>query len=148
MSLLLSYTEKHRQRWEGEEKHFSLVFCVHFLICGKKGLFLVSSVEHLHILMCLYHITLCLVILIAMYCILSLISGYYNRPWLWEQIKQNTQWIIQFGSTDDPFIPFSEQQQVAEGTAAEFYQFSDKGHFMSMAFPELINKLLSKLQQG
>ena len=84
----------------------------------------------------------------AMYCILSSISGYYNRPWLWEQIKQNTQWIIQFGSTDDPFIPFSEQQQVAEGTAAEFHQFSDKGHFMSMAFPELINKLLSKLQQG
>lgn len=148
MSLLLSYTEKHRQRWKGKKNIFHLCFALISFICGKKGLFLVSSVEHLHILMCLYHITSCLVILIAMYCILSLISGYYNRPWLWEQIKQNTQWIIQFGSTDDPFIPFSEQQQVAEGTAAEFHQFSDKGHFMSMAFPELINKLLSKLQQG
>ena len=85
---------------------------------------------------------------IDMHYILSLISGYYNRPWQWEQIKQNTQWIIQFGSTDDPFIPFSEQQQVAEGTAAEFHRFSDKGHFMSMAFPELVNKLMSKLQQS
>ncbi|KAJ7373120.1 Putative hydrolase rbbp9 [Desmophyllum pertusum] len=75
-------------------------------------------------------------------------SGYYNRPWEWEQIRQNTQWIIQFGSTDDPFVPFSEQKQVAEGTAAEFHQFSDKGHFMSMAFPELVNKLMNKLQQS
>jgi len=74
-------------------------------------------------------------------------SGYYNRPWEWQQIKQNTQWIVQFGSTDDPFIPFSEQKQVAEGTAAEFHQFSDKGHFMSMAFPELMNTLINKLQQ-
>lgn len=31
MSLLLSYTERYRQRWEGEEKHFSLMFCAHFL---------------------------------------------------------------------------------------------------------------------
>lgn len=66
--------------------------------------------------------------------------------WQWEQVKRNTQWIMQFGSTDDPFIPFSEQQQVAEGTAAEFHQFAEKGHFMSMAFPELVNKLMSKLQ--
>ena len=73
-------------------------------------------------------------------------TGYYNRPWKWEQIKHNTQWIIQFGSTDDPFIPFSEQKQVAEGTDAEFQQYSDKGHFMSMAFPELLKKLMEKLQ--
>jgi hypothetical protein len=26
-------------------------------------------------------------------------SGYYNRPWQWEKIKANTNWIIQFGST-------------------------------------------------
>ena len=77
-----------------------------------------------------------------------IISGYFNRPWEWEQIKQNTQWIVQFGSTDDPFVPFSEQEEVAEGTAAEFHQFSDKGHFMSRAFPELINILMSKLQQS
>lgn len=92
-----------------------------------------------------HHILLCQ---ITVHFILSLISGYYNRPWQWEQIRQNTKWIIQFGSMDDPFIPFIEQQQVAEGTAAEFHQFSDKGHFMSMAFPELNNKLMSKLQQS
>lgn len=74
-------------------------------------------------------------------------SGYYNRPWEWEQIKQNTQWIVQFGSTDDPFIPFSEQEQVAEGTASEFHKFSDKGHFQSLAFSDLMNILISKLKQ-
>lgn len=72
-------------------------------------------------------------------------SGYYNRPWEWKQIRHNTQWIVQFGSTDDPFVPFSEQQQVAEGTGAEFQQYCDKGHFMSMAFPELLEKLMEKL---
>lgn len=75
-------------------------------------------------------------------------SGYYNRPWQWEQLKQNTEWIIQVGSTDDPFIPFHEQQQVAEGTAAEFHQFSDKGHFQSTAFPELMNILMRKLMKS
>ena len=75
-------------------------------------------------------------------------TGYYNRPWEWEQIKHNTQWIIQFGSTDDPFIPFSEQKQVAEGTGAEFQQYSDKGHFMSMAFPELLKKLMENYREA
>ena len=74
-------------------------------------------------------------------------TGYYNRPWEWEQIKQNTQWIVQFGSTDDPFIPFSEQEQVAEGTASEFHKFSDKGHFQSFAFSDLMNILIGKLKQ-
>ena len=62
-------------------------------------------------------------------------------------MKQNTQWIVQFGSTDDPFIPFSEQEQVAEGTASEFHKFSDKGHFQSLAFSDLMNILISKLKQ-
>lgn len=36
------------------------------------------------------------------------ISGYYSRPWLWNQIVSNCGWILQFGSTNDPFIPISE----------------------------------------
>eukprot|EP00124_Ichthyophonus_hoferi_P000849 Ihof_evm2s36 gene=Ihof_evmTU2s36 len=58
-------------------------------------------------------------------------SGYYNRPWQWNAIKANTQFIIQFGSTDDPFIPFDEQQQVANGLGLghDFHQYNDKGHF-------------------
>lgn len=61
-------------------------------------------------------------------------------------MKANTQWIVQFGSTDDPFIPFDEQQQVANGTNAEFHQYTNKGHFnKTSSFPELLKLLMQKL---
>ena len=66
-------------------------------------------------------------------------SGYYNRPWQWQLIKDNSGFIVQFGSTDDPFIPWKEQEQVHEGTNSQLHKFTDRGHFMNSAFPELIN---------
>lgn len=38
-------------------------------------------------------------------------SGYYSRPWKWEQIRKNcrTQ-IVQWASKDDPLIPFEAEQ--------------------------------------
>ena len=32
-------------------------------------------------------------------------SGYFDTPWNWSIIKNNQNWIIQFASTNDPFIP-------------------------------------------
>ncbi|XP_052092116.1 serine hydrolase RBBP9-like [Mytilus californianus] len=72
-------------------------------------------------------------------------SGYYNRPWEWQKIKSNTTFIVQFGSTDDPFIPWKEQQQVADGLESEFRKHNDKGHFMNTSFPELLNVVKEKL---
>lgn len=60
-------------------------------------------------------------------------------------MKDNTHWIVQYGSTDDPFIPFDEQKQVANGTNAEFQQYTNKGHFMKTSFPELLKLLMQKL---
>lgn len=73
-------------------------------------------------------------------------SGYYDRPWDWEKIKEHTSWRVQFGSTDDPFIPWSEQQQVADGLSSELHKFTDKGHFMNTSFPELIEVTKQKLK--
>ena len=39
-------------------------------------------------------------------------AGYYSRPWLWEDMKSNTPWILQYHSTDDPFIPVAEARYV------------------------------------
>ena len=36
------------------------------------------------------------------------ISGYYDKPWQWDKIKQNQNWIILFASQDDPYIPVDE----------------------------------------
>ena len=71
------------------------------------------------------------------------VSGYYSRPWQWSAIKANTQFIGQFGSTDDPFIPWSEQQTVADGLDSKLFKFDDKGHFMNTVFPELLSYVKS-----
>ncbi|XP_033115894.1 serine hydrolase RBBP9-like [Anneissia japonica] len=67
-------------------------------------------------------------------------SGYFSRPWEWEKVKNNTKFIVQFGSEDDPFLPWeSEQMQVVKGLNPELHRYQDKGHFMTTTFPELIH---------
>lgn len=65
-------------------------------------------------------------------------SGYFNRPWQWEKIKANCPLIVQFGSTDDPFLPWKEQQEVADCLETKFYKFTDREHFQDTEFPEMI----------
>jgi hypothetical protein len=52
----------------------------------------------------------------------------------------------QYGSTDDPFLPWSEQQEVADGLAAELFKFEDKGHFMTRTCPLLEATIREKIQ--
>jgi len=68
------------------------------------------------------------------------ISGYYPgykdgveqpNPWLFEKIKQNATWIIQYHSSDDPFIPRSEADYVADKLQSDYTCFDDKSHFFS-----------------
>lgn len=75
-------------------------------------------------------------------------SGYYNRPWEWQKIKSNSEFIAQFGSTDDPFIPWSEQEEVASGLGSKLFKFNEKGHFMQFQFPELLKYLLSVVKDA
>jgi predicted alpha/beta hydrolase family esterase len=39
-------------------------------------------------------------------------SGYFDYPWKPNDIRNNAKWIIQFSSSDDPFISYKEQSQV------------------------------------
>ena len=59
------------------------------------------------------------------------ISGYYNHPWKWEQQKANVGefGILQFHSSDDPFIPISEADYVADQLGTDYCKFSDRSHF-------------------
>lgn len=54
-------------------------------------------------------------------------------------MRTNVQYLIQFGSTDDPFLPWEEQQEVADGLKTDLHKYSDRGHFQNTVFPELIN---------
>ena len=36
-------------------------------------------------------------------------SGYFSDEWRREESRNNSGFIVQFGSTDDPFLPWEEQ---------------------------------------
>lgn len=77
-------------------------------------------------------------------------SGYYNRPWLWKQIRKNSSWISQFASVDDPYIPIEEPRFIHKQLGTEYHEYRDRGHFMvghhplNNTFPELITLIESK----
>ncbi|KAA0712508.1 putative hydrolase RBBP9 [Triplophysa tibetana] len=75
-------------------------------------------------------------------------SGYFSRPWEWEKIRSNVKYIIQFGSTDDPFLPWEEQQEVADGLNTDLHKYTDRGHFQNTTFPELIAALKQLKTKG
>ncbi|TFJ82092.1 hypothetical protein NSK_006757 [Nannochloropsis salina CCMP1776] len=72
-------------------------------------------------------------------------SGYYNRPWRWTEIKANAGFVLQFGSADDPFIPWEEQQAVHEGVGSTLFAYESEGHFMTPTFPRLREALRAQL---
>lgn len=72
-------------------------------------------------------------------------SGYYDRPWRWDRIRANQQWIGIFNSTDDPHIPIAEPRLVAAQVRASYFEFDDRGHFTDSVFPELIEFVRRKL---
>jgi predicted alpha/beta hydrolase family esterase len=77
------------------------------------------------------------------------LSGYFDTPWDWQAIKDHQQWIVQFASTDDPWIPIEEQRFVHEQLNSEYYEFTDQGHFggdyYKKEFPELVAVIKEKL---
>lgn len=72
-------------------------------------------------------------------------SGYFSRPWEWDNVKKNVPWICQFASSDDPFLPWEEQEEVAKQLNVDLKKYTDKGHFMSSSFPDLLRVVTEKL---
>ncbi len=76
-------------------------------------------------------------------------SGYYNRPWKWQNIKKNQEWIVQFASSDDPYIPIQEARYIHEKLNTEYYEYNNQGHFTTDSgrdkFPEIIKVIKAKL---
>eukprot|EP00501_MAST-03F_sp_TOSAG23-6_P001097 GSMAST32.ASY1.ANO1.1140.1 assembled CDS len=68
-------------------------------------------------------------------------------PWKWENISNNANWILQFHSTDDCFIPPKEARFVSTKTHSTYFEFNDRNHFFS-PFPELIREIISKMKRS
>ncbi|KAG2453784.1 hypothetical protein HYH02_001993 [Chlamydomonas schloesseri] len=75
-------------------------------------------------------------------------SGYFNRPWLWDAIKANCGFIVQFASRDDPFLPWEEQELVSSSLGAELHAFEDRGHFQDEEQPEMLQVLERRLKDA
>lgn len=77
------------------------------------------------------------------------LSGYYNKKWHWDKIKKSQNYIIQFASENDPWIPIKEARFIHEKLNTEYFEFKDQGHFggdyYKETFPELLNAIKTKL---
>lgn len=75
-------------------------------------------------------------------------SGYFDGPWLYDQVRDNCEGrIVQFGSTDDPYLPWDTQQEIADGLQAKLFKFHDKGHFQASVCPEIAKEVETMLQE-
>jgi predicted alpha/beta hydrolase family esterase len=76
-------------------------------------------------------------------------SGYYDDKWYWDKIKNNVKWIVQFASTDDPYIPIKEARFIKDRVGSEYHEYKNQGHFSSdvnkIEFPEIIDVIKKKL---
>lgn len=72
-------------------------------------------------------------------------SGYYDAPWDWGAIKRNQQFILQFASTDDPYIPITEARHIQKHLGSKLTELAKRGHFEDNNFPELTKALRKQL---
>jgi hypothetical protein len=76
-------------------------------------------------------------------------SRYYDRQWNWEAIKKNQQWIAQFASIDDRFIPIKEARFVQKKLSTEYHEFKHQGHFSSWDnktdFPQIVSIIKKRI---
>jgi len=73
-------------------------------------------------------------------------SGYFDRPWQWDEVKKNAGFVVQFGSEDDPFLPWDEQKEVATNLGADLKGYKDRGHFMTRTFPEVVDVVKQRIK--
>ncbi len=72
-------------------------------------------------------------------------SGYFDKPWDWRAIREHQQWIVQFASVDDPYFPTEEPRHVSEALHTEYHEYTNRGHFFDLDFPELVEEVKRKL---
>ena len=70
------------------------------------------------------------------------LSGYFDDEWQWDEIRQNVGWIVQFASTNDPYIPIEEARFIRDKIGSEYHELENQGHMGSdvhkTEFPEIV----------
>ena len=68
-------------------------------------------------------------------------SGFFDRPWDWAAIRRNQRFIVQFHSTDDPWVPVEVARELHRLSGSRLTMMDGMGHFGSYdqqmdTFPE------------
>lgn len=67
-------------------------------------------------------------------------SGYFDKPWQWYEIKKNQKKIALIYSDDDPYIPQSEFEYIAEKLNPTLIKVANGKHFIERReFKELLD---------
>lgn len=67
-------------------------------------------------------------------------SGYFDKPWRWEEIKANSPNIALITGDNDPYIPQDEFDVIAKELSATRIVVPNGEHFIERnEFPELLN---------
>ena len=79
-------------------------------------------------------------------------SGWYDSPWLWSKMRENTNHLVVFASDDDPFIPISVQRRVrtcladVESTLPcgnfEYIELKKRSHFFGLKQQEILDAVI------
>lgn len=71
-------------------------------------------------------------------------SGYFDKPWDWEKIKNNQEKIALFYGDDDPYIPQDQFEFIASKLNPNVFKISRAKHFIEyQTFPELLQYIKS-----
>eukprot|EP00727_Mastigamoeba_balamuthi_P012712 m51a1_g8063 hypothetical protein (183) ;mRNA; r:143871-144530 len=74
-------------------------------------------------------------------------SGYFDKEWNWEAIREHCGFILQLHAQDDPLVPVDEARYVHHclGEGSHYIETETGGHFMQEQLPELLEPLLQHI---
>ena len=75
-------------------------------------------------------------------------SGYFDDPWEYEKIHENTEFRVCFIGAKDHLVPAEVQRRFAKNLRAKVVEFPKGGHFFSPTFEELMVEIESALSGG
>lgn len=75
-------------------------------------------------------------------------SGYFEKSWNWQKMKNNAGWIVQFASTNDSFIPMEHSRYIHTKLDTEYSEMEAE-HFgypkPKLEFPEIVKIVKEKI---
>jgi uncharacterized protein len=78
------------------------------------------------------------------------LSGYFDAPWSWENIRNNQSWITLFASQDDPWVPIHHPCYIHQQLNCEYHEYKNEGHFggdyEKLTFPELSHAIIRNIK--